>query len=633
MLGFSATWHATAFWFASPVDSFIVFSPSRSVSSAVGSVLQLALFALGALVIFYVPGATLLMLRDRSPRSPHAQLGLRRGGPYEEVLACFLLSVCITIPLFAVVKATGLGPTLSRAWWLNAGATIGAVLVLFGLQRLPVGRWSCGTRAPEWKLILATVLTICLAVYLLRHQLTFSNFSDDEQEAVEFARSLNVRAYPDWLITGENGEGWGFYAVFVLFAYPVHFLTVLLGESEFTVRGFYWVSLFIDVVACAALYRLLGRRDLRWPQIALLMVAVVVSAIVAVFYSSWHPFIAGLAEPSGVDLYAFALFVSSAYWYFSGQGTLFLTASFALHLALPNGTALTCTLLALVFALCAAERRRTARLAAIYLGGVVLYHAAYPLLVSGGDLSPSNQFAATQMGRYFTRIGDWPDAVVFLRMMVMLSAGAIVVMLGNLRADVDARIRVLTLLALMQIAFAFLFEELRHIHYHLASLLLLSSLSLFAIDRAAPRSRALLTTSMLLLGLGTSAYLWPRSIQPETNARALGAATRLACPTSSLAELYRNSWFLEKIVTRLNEGITAHNWIYYAGQQPKTSEVLLLVENTVETPANFHEQYRGPKCKLLVRDGFDPRNYAAHSSYRDEPGWKLLAVRRWREFR
>lgn len=619
---YAALWLATASGLGVGIDGLVVFSPFQASAGPVAAAAQIALAALGVALVFFVPGALALMALDRLPaRLRPVPAAAERSGVGTASLA-FLLSLAVGALGVTAVRALDLDLGGARGPWLAASAAAGLALLGLGLARRPA---DAAPRSDRDALTLALgFLVVLVLVIALRNHLAIQNFSDDEQETIEFARSLQTWARPHWTV----GAGWGFYPVFMLFAYPVYCLTVVLGESEFVVRLLYFASLFVVYATGAGLAETLAARKLRLSEHLLLGLGLAVITTVAAFYNSWHPYITGLAEPSGVDMFGFALFLAAAYWLFQRRDLVFFAAALLFHTALPNGTIYTLTLLGLSFLFWPGERLRMVRLGLAYVICIVGYHLAHRALFGGGE----NQFSFDQLARYFADAGDVRDLGVFLVMILVLSGGTAVLAAANLWRPPDPRIKVLTFFLFAQLAFGLVFTNLRHVHYHLPALFLAYLLGVLALQRLPQRTRVVVGSAAAAAAVLVLVVLVPRHIGAETNARALGQATQLDCTVADLAAIYRNAESFEEIVSWRREGVSMHNWIYYAQTAPKAGRLeAIIADNAAPTPPGFRESGRGTDCKLLVRDDFDRSRFAPRHSYRDEPAWRLLAVQRWKD--
>ena len=154
------------------------------------------------------------------------------------------------------------------------------------------------------------IIAVCASVIIAIVAIFFSylsgnQFSDDEQEAAQFALSLATHPLPYWDL--ENGGTWTFYHSFMLFAYPMYVLAAVFGNGEFSFRVFYFICLFMVMVELVALFEWLTQNPIRIAQLAAILLGMFLIAMISMFYNSWDGYMAGLAEPSAVDMFGFSL--------------------------------------------------------------------------------------------------------------------------------------------------------------------------------------------------------------------------------------------------------------------------------------------------------------------------------------
>lgn len=613
----------------STVESVVLFSAYSDLNSGTRFLTQYAQWACVIVLLFYSPGAIALDIAGRLRRWQLPTLPDDKRTALGHVPHAFLVSVVLQVAFIIGIRVADYSIALSRTSLLSAAAAAGVLMLAHAAPRVWQVAHAHRSNGGDWLQILAVVAAIMLFMFLLSDSLSRTNFSDDEQETIEFARSLAHTWVPNWLVTGTEGWAWGFYPVFVLFAYPTYALIVWCGESEFAARSLYWVSLAVAVLCCLDLYRQSANRPTRAGDLILIVLAMYVVTIVATFYSSWNPYFAGLAEPSGGDMFGFALFLVSVHMLFARHDGRFLVTALAQHMASPNGTVYTLTLLALLAAYVPAQRKRAGSLVAAYVSAVLLYHFATTLVQTVP--SGANQLAIGQMDRYLITGSGWRDALRYLRMTFVLTGGAVLLLPWVFRRSPSVESRIACLFLTLHLSAPMVLSSLRHVHYHLPLYCAVVILALAGVQQQSRRVRMVTRLAMATVLVLAILLLQPRRLNPVTNARELGEATRLDCHTSSLQELYGNTRSAEGLFSGFQEGITVHTWLYYSQGVPRKGPPVLVLADIVSPPlTGFSEVGRGSKCILLVRDGFDRRRHAPTDSYQDEAGWSLLAVDIWR---
>ena len=318
---------------------------------------------------------------------------------YEAIVASFLISLFVIFATIVFSRAVGISWHLNYTFTLWLALAFGAVLSWCGIVTVNHAFLFPPTDYEQRLVLFGSTLLIIVMVLVFYDYLSANQLSDDEQEAAQFAISLRSHAFPYWDL--ENGS-WGFYHSFMLFAYPMYALTVMFGDGERTFRMLYFISLFICIIGMMAIFEFLASKSIRAFEFITILLGVVLITTISAFYNSWHPYMAGLAEPSAVDMFGFSLFLGSAFFLFTGHNRLFLGFSIAGFVALPSGFIYTVTLLGLTAFVQTGDRRRAAILLAAYLGAISLYYAAYSLIYQ-----MPNHWSVTEFSeRYFSRAAD-----------------------------------------------------------------------------------------------------------------------------------------------------------------------------------------------------------------------------------
>ena len=611
-------WLVNATWFDDSLRNFIVFDYARPYPSLFEFTLQCAYTLSAIVMILFIPG--LMAWRFVHGRSRDT---------FEEVIGAFLTSILIGFFTTTLIRASsGDDSGVDRVLFTFATALISFLFSAF-MTSTAAERARPQTLRDKEKIALVvygTVLCIVMAGLLLS-KLILESMSHDEQEAFEFARSLSHFDLPYW--DTEVGN-WGFYTRFMLHAYPNFFLMLGLGESSFAVRMLYFVSLVVSYCACVAMTdRILGRLP-RITSIILMLATMALITIVAAYYNSWHPYVSGLAEPSGVDMFGFALFVSALYFLFCRRYVLFLGASLAHYAALPNGAAYSLTVLFLAWLFSKKDRRPILQCTGAYAVSVGLYHLACWALF-GRYTQPTTttkQFSFEHYLGYVETLASPLDSLLFLTKIAILSCGAVVLFLHPLKRDEEYSVRLLKWFVLAQLAVSMLFTNLHHIHYHLSLMLLVLTLGIVQIERMKSQQRLL---SGVALASITSAWLvtaWPRNYIPLENGQALGNVTSVRCTDQQIMENYTlDHYFGTEWFPFEEYGTTLANLIYYGSiTEPENNPKVIFSENADERPHGYSELARNEQCKILKSDEFDEAEFIPRYSYRQELAWNILSV-------
>jgi hypothetical protein len=254
----------------------------------------------------------------------------------------------------------------------------------------------------------------------------------------------------------------------------------------------------------------------------------------------------------------------------------------------------------------------------------------YFLAASAGNAA-TNQFSLAELPyRYFSNVGSVAAGARFLLLITVLSGGTFPVALVLLWKTQSVSARVLAWLCALQIAAGTLFYPLQHVHYHLPLLMVLYVLGLCVMHWEMSSTRRWLTpTVAVTLGL-VAIYLLPRTVSVSENARALGSVTRVECE-ADLPALYEAADGFEKLISWRRHGISMHNWIYYSLRPAaRVDPEIIVADRASALPPGFREVSAGRRCRILVSAEFNPDDYLPGSTYRNEPGWRLLAVPAWR---
>jgi len=296
---------------------------------------------------------------------------------HELITKSVLLSIVLYTAIFSVLKLV-LAIDLSRTWLLLTCLAITIAWTILDKRQFEIRLTKMDIRR-----LLIGGLTILSLIILFQGKIFLENFSGDGTESFEFSRSLKTRVLPYWDL--ENGN-WGFYPRFMFFAYP-NILSILhLGETEASVRLPFFVFLFCIYLLMDALIR--HGPDHSKAQISdsvLVSLAIVTFVICNIFYSTWHPYFADIAEPTHVDTMVTFYFLSAILFLLTEQKKWFLLCCLLASLSVANGLILT-SFLFLAFFLLGRNRKPILYLGlsfmvvyVAYLGFVAIYDTFYPL--------------------------------------------------------------------------------------------------------------------------------------------------------------------------------------------------------------------------------------------------------------
>lgn len=617
---------AVAYLDGQPLERFVLLAPD-SARRLLPDILSVIAAMGTAWVVLFVPGLTVLAVAARAGAAGVTPLFTRA---HDLLPAAFLVSCGAWVVMTLLIGSLDAGPLLGSPAALLAMVAIGVAVLWRPPRGLPARRADAGLSP----VVVGLAITAAL-LFVLRGYLSFNVLSDDEVEAVHFALSLRERMLPYWDL--ENGA-WGFHPTFVLFAYPMAALATALGASEFAFRLFYFVALFVALCGCGALLEHVLGRPARIPEALLLGAAAILVSIVALFYNTWHPYLAGPAQPSGVDLFGFALFAAGLAAFFRQRDGWFLAFSWAHWAALPNGGAYTLTWLAVAAVLGARDRRRVARLAVVYVLGVAGYQLITGALAEPGVTAAGMQFSIGNMAmRYLADVSRPVDLLAFARLLVVLSAGGILLVPGLLHRARTTPQRAVAAFVVLHSAVSALFPSLQHPHYHLPLMLLVAVAAIGALAVLRPSRPASAWGALALACATSAAVLAPREMPLIDNARRLGAVTGVTCGADDLRTLYRDAVGFASphadrpVVSWYTHGLDRNQWLYYALRGPKAGRLLVQVADAhAVVPDGFRPVGGGATCQVLVSDRFSPEDYRPGAGYRDAPGWWWVAGRAWR---
>ena len=287
-----------------------------------------------------------------------------------------VVSILLYTAAFSALKLV-FAIELSRSWMLSTclAFTIGWAF----LDRRPFEIELTRDRARP---LLVGIVTILLLVVLFHGKIFDENFTGDGTESFEISRSLKTTILPYWDL--ENGR-WGFYPRFMFFAYP-NLLSILhLGETEASVRLPFFVFLFGIHVLIGALIPRDKEPSLQSAEAFLMGAALLLFTLTNIFYSTWHPYFADIAEPTHVDSTVTFYLLAAILFASRKEPIWLLLCCFLASLSVANGVGLAVFWLSTLFFL---ERNRKwiflvglsfAMVYVAYSGLVTVYDRFHPL--------------------------------------------------------------------------------------------------------------------------------------------------------------------------------------------------------------------------------------------------------------
>ncbi len=296
---------------------------------------------------------------------------------WELTIKSALLSVVFYTVAFSIPKLV-FAIELSRSWML---LTCSGITVSWAI--LDKRQFEISFSREEIRSALIGGLTIIFLIVIFHGKIFLENFTGDGTEAFEFSRSLKTKILPYWDL--ENGR-WGFYPRFMFFAYP-NILSILhLGETEASVRLPFFIFLFcIHLLMAALIQHESGRSKASASDSLFVSGAILLFAIFNIFYSTWHPYFADIAEPTHVDTMVVLYFLAAILFLLNEQQEWLLLCCLFTCLSVANGVAVTFLLFSTFFLLGRNRKRifyfglsfTVVYLA--YLGFVAIYDALHPL--------------------------------------------------------------------------------------------------------------------------------------------------------------------------------------------------------------------------------------------------------------
>ena len=309
------------------IVELIAIHQSKSFDSVVldlsGSLLVKALNVLALVVglslIYFTPG--LLWISKEKERKLPVLL-----------IKSAVVSILLYTAAFSLLKLV-FGIELSRSWMLW---TCLAIIVAWAF--LDRRRFEIEVTRDAMRPLLIGIMTILFLIVLFHGKVFDENFTGDGTESFEFSRSLKTTILPYWDL--ENGR-WGFYPRFMFFAYP-NLLSILhLGETEASVRLPFFVFLFGIHVLIGALIPRETERSLPSAEAFLMGAALLLFTVTNIFYSTWHPYFADIAEPTHADT-AVTFYLLAAILFASRKEPIWLLlCCFFASLSVANGVGLT----------------------------------------------------------------------------------------------------------------------------------------------------------------------------------------------------------------------------------------------------------------------------------------------------
>ncbi|HSF14112.1 MAG TPA: hypothetical protein VLK65_01010 [Vicinamibacteria bacterium] len=509
--------------------------------------------------------------------------------PAELLIKSALMSLVLYTVLFSVLKLVSV--ELSRTWMVLAYFVIALVWAVLDRRSfsLPLDRST---------LPLVSGGAVVLALLLLLHGKVYpENFSGDGTESFEFSRSLKTNVFPYWDL--ENGH-YGFYPRFMFFAYSNVLSILHVGEIPAAVRLPFFIVLFGIYVLIAALVGVLSARDRRLDRFVI-SGGIALFAIFNVFYSTWHPHFADIAEPTHVDTLVTFYLLSAVYFFVEKEPLWFLISCFFASLSVANGIGLAFFLLATLF--CTEPRKKRVVLLALgflfiyggYLGLVALYDRFHPL--------GSHRWSLAGMLDYFS----WTDLLVPVRYVphvkyLLMMTGVLPILFVPWIGKRDGLSRAVYLTGIVYVVAVFFFGRYNP-HYFTSVALLFLVPFLRTLNSMDPDKARYVKVVYLACMLAIVAAIFPLRYVVNQEAKALGARTCIE------ATDYRTQVDLAESIYRLfpfqRYGVGHHTLVFYAAKGTCSRGEYDYILSAQESGGEREGYVRVGPTDLLVRIGIE----------------------------
>ena len=471
---------------------------------------------------------------------------------WELIIKSALLSIVLYTVAFSILKLV-FAIELSRSWML---LTCSGITVTWAI--LDKRQFEINFSREEIRSVLIGGLTIIFLILLFQGKIFLENFTGDGTEAFEFSRSLKTKILPYWDL--ENGR-WGFYPRFMFFAYP-NILSILhLGEIEASVRLPFFIFLFcIHLMMAALIQHESGRPKASASDSLFVSGAILLFVIFNIFYSTWHPYFADIAEPTHVDTMVVFYFLAAILFLLNEQRKWFLLCCLLTCLSVANGVALTFLLFSTFFLL-ERNRKRILYLGLsftvvylAYLGFVAIYDKFHPL--------GFQRWSMEGMLEYFS----WDDLLSPKRYLLhlkylLLMTGVIPVLFFPFMRKSDRLAIKIYLISVVYTLGIFLFD--RYNPHYFTSVALLFFIPFLRTVNGMERKTAQYAKSSYAVVVGVTILLiFPFRYTLNQTARYLGSQTCIE------ATDYRAQVGLAEVVQRVfpfrRYGLGHHTLVYYA---------------------------------------------------------------------
>ena len=501
---------------------------------------------------------------------------------WELIIKSALLSVVLYTVAFSILKFV-FAIELSRSWML---LTCSGITVTWAI--LDKRQFEISYSREEIRSVLIGGLTIIFLIVLFHGKIFLENFTGDGTEAFEFSRSLKTKILPYWDL--ENGR-WGFYPRFMFFAYP-NILSILhLGEIEASVRLPFFIFLFcIHLLMVALIQHESGRSKASASDSLFVSGAILLFVIFNIFYSTWHPYFADIAEPTHVDTMVVFYFLAAILFLLNEQQEWFLLCCLLTCLSVANGVALTFFLFSTFFLL-GRNRKRIFYLGLsftvvylAYLGSVAIYDKFHPL--------GFQRWSLEGMREYFS----WDDLLspdryfLHLKYLLLMTGVIPVLFFPFMRKSDDLAIKIY-LISALYISGIFLFD--RYNPHYFTSVALLFFIPFLRTVNGMERKNAQYAKLSYAVVVGIIILLiFPFRYTLNQTARELGSHTCIE------ATDYQAQVALAEVVHRVfpfrRYGVGHHTLVYYAakGQCPENNH-------------NYIFTTRDPSEKFIQIDDID----------------------------
>ena len=361
-------------------NEVLVLHPNGSLESPVLSILQIAAVLTGLPLIFIIPGLLFVVGLFPVQRSFIWYLGI-------SFVSTLLLLMSGTSLLKVILPRV---PGRSDFYLLIATLIlIGSFLVFRNRNQVSRLNWKSILSRDNAISASLIILVMTIMALLLRDEIVVSNFNGDGAEVMLFAQSLRDRILPHAYIAETQ---LGFYAFFWLFAYPVYFAIMMLGETEAIARLPFFIYVSMAYLVTIGIIEI-RRSRFNWIGRVSLLTGFILFVMLNTFYTTWFELYADIAFPGGVETMAALFLLFAAYFLFNERSIEFVVFALLANFTRPATIAVIAFLGVVSFLIYPHRRKVLVRQFFIYYVIFASYYMLYYLFT--GDptqFSPNHIF-------------------------------------------------------------------------------------------------------------------------------------------------------------------------------------------------------------------------------------------------